>query len=105
MTTSSGRRFGRALKVEEASVASLRWGSGVSGLGLAAFHGFVDEAEPGTATGSRSASQRNSAEVDKISKEIPGSHGTGSRPGSKVPSSKDPGSKQPSKDIPARRPT
>lgn len=77
VTTSSGRRFGRALKVEEVS------------------------AEPGSATASRSASQRNSAEVDRISKEIPGSHGTGSRPGSKVPSSKDPGSIQASKDVPA----
>lgn len=63
------------------------------------------EPEPGTASGSRCASQRGSAQVDQISKEIPASHGTGSRTGSKVskevPSSKDPGSKEPSKDLPA----
>lgn len=75
VTTCSGRRFGRTLKVEEV-------------------------AEPGTATGSRTGSQRPSADADRVSKDVPSSHGTGSRPGSKIPS-KDISSKEPSKDVPA----
>lgn len=75
VTTCSGRRFGRTLKVEEV-------------------------AEPGTATGSWTGSQRPSADADRVSKDVPSSHGTGSRPGSKIPS-KDISSKEPSKDVPA----